>query len=126
MKGVKRLMTDGGIALLTTLTADGFDIQTLWRHSKAVHPPHHINLLSVEGYRRLIERAGLTCVEIATPGKLDVDIVGNTLKENPEIEIAPFFRRLVLESAPNTRQAFQDFLAQHRLSSHIRILVTIN
>ncbi len=126
LKGLKRLMTNGGIALLTTLTADGFDIQTLWQHSKAVHPPHHINLLSVAGYRRLIERAGLACVEIATPGKLDVDIVGNTLKENPEIEVTPFIRRLVTESDPETREAFQAFLADHLLSSHIRILVSID
>lgn len=122
--GLKRLMTDGGVALLTTLTADGFDIQTLWRHSKAIHPPHHINLLSVTGYQKLIKRAGLTCIEITTPGKLDVDIVNNTLNENPEIEVSPFIRRLVTESDAGTREAFQTFLAEHRLSSHIRILLS--
>lgn len=126
LRSLKRLMADGGIALLTTLTADGFDIQTLWSHSKAVHPPHHINLLSVEGYRRLVARAGLTGVDITTPGKLDVDIVGNALKENPDIKVSPFIRRLVSESAPDTREAFQTFLAEHRLSSHIRIIVTID
>ncbi|MEQ8228980.1 MAG: class I SAM-dependent methyltransferase [Rhodospirillales bacterium] len=124
LTGVKQLLSQNGIALLTTLTADGFDIQTLWDHSKAVHPPHHINLLSVEGYRSLIERAGLACVEITTPGKLDVDIVRNTLKENPDIDVPPFIRRLVSESDENIRAAFQAFLADHRLSSHIRILIT--
>mgnify|MGYP002009162255 CR=1 FL=1 len=124
MTGVGRLLADGGVALLTTLTADGFDIQTLWSRSKSVYPPHHINLLSVDGYRRLIDRAGLTCLEITTPGKLDVDIVRNILAESPEIEISPFVRRLVMDADEAARAAFQSFLADNRLSSHIRILVT--
>ena len=95
----------------------------------ALHPRHipedeevHVLAPSEAG----LERAGLACVEIATPGKLDVDIVGNTLKENPEIEVTPFIRRLVTESDPETREAFQAFLADHLLSSHIRILVSID
>ena len=120
--GIARLLKPSGVAVMTSLTADGFDIQTLWRDAKSVYPPHHINLLSVDGYRILLERAGLESVEITTPGKLDVDIVRNTLDETPEIAVTPFIRRLVTSGDEGSRAAFQRFLSDHNLSSHIRII----
>lgn len=122
LAGLRRILAPGGITLLTTLTADGFDIQTLWQHAKGVYPPHHINLLSVAGYERLLADAGFELVEISTPGRLDVDIVRNTLNEFPEIDVPPFLRRIVLGGDEARRAAFQQFLAANSLSSHIRII----
>ena len=33
--------------------------------------------------KRLVERAGFEVLELCTPGQLDVDIVKNSLEENP-------------------------------------------
>ena len=46
------------------------------------YPPHHINLLSKEGYKALFNNSGLENVKIITPGKLDIDIVRNFTREN--------------------------------------------
>lgn len=122
IEAVRRILKPGGLVLFTTLTVTGFDIQVLWEHSKSIHPPHHINLISIEGMERLIKRAGLTVVEISTPGQLDVDIVMNSAKENPVINLPGFVRQLLYARDQNVRQEFQDFLSRNRLSSHVRVI----
>ena len=122
ISAIRRLLKPKGIVVLTTLTVSGFDIQVLWEHSKSIYPPHHINLISVEGMERLIDRAGLRLVELSTPGQLDVDIVMNAAKENPTLALPRFVGSLLRAGNQNVRQEFQRFLSQNRLSSHIRVV----
>jgi len=121
LRSVRSLLDPSGLLVLTTLTSTGFDIQVLWEHSKSVYPPHHLNLLSLSGMERLMERSGLKILEMSTPGHLDVDIVANALRENPEIHV-PRVVLQILRGAPQTRQSFQEFLKNNRLSSHVQIV----
>lgn len=121
---VRGLLAPGGTLLLTTLTVSGFDIQVLWEHSNAVSPPQHINLLSVEGMRRLVERAGLALQELTTPGTLDVDIVANALAADPELPL-PQFVRTLLGRGPAAQDEFQALLQRHHLSSHVQVVARL-
>ena len=115
---LRHLLRDGGKLLLTGLTVDGFDIQTLWEHSKSVSPPHHINFLSVLGFDKLLTRTGFSNIRIFTPGKLDVDIVKNFMTEKPDILAGQRFIRNLLGRSDDTLMNFQIFLSDHQLSSH--------
>jgi SAM-dependent methyltransferase len=117
-----RLVKPGGHLVVTSLCADGFDIQTLWDRSNSVSPPHHLNFMSVAGFEALFRRAGLQDVEVLTPGRLDVDIVRNAAAADPAVlDGARFVRRLLASDAATTA-AFQEFLSAHRLSSHAWVL----
>jgi hypothetical protein len=108
--------------LFTTLTASGVDIQVLGEHVNAVSPPQHLNLLTVTGMKRLVERSGLELVEISTPGVLDVDIVRTTLRECGDIPVPSFARVLAEHPDEAVRSSFQRYLQANHLSSHIRVV----
>lgn len=121
LKAARRVLKPGGRLLATTLVCTGFDIAVLWERSRSVHPPHHINLLSVDGIRKLFARAGYEIETLETPGRLDVDIVKNALKDDPALPL-PRFVRSVLASDDAARAAFQESLAKSLLSSHVRVV----
>lgn len=121
LSSAKRILRKGGLLMFTTLTVSGFDIQVLWEKSKSVYPPHHINLLSIEGFRILVERSGLSLVSLCTPGELDVDIVRNIYLEKSDIDI-PRFVFSIIYASEKVRSNFQNFLKANNFSSHIRIV----
>ncbi len=123
LNAARRILRPGGILMFTTLTVSGFDIQVLWENSKSIYPPHHINLLSTRGMRDLVARSGLQLVDLSTPGELDVDIVRNIQRENPEIQL-PRFIASIIDAPADVRTQFQNFLKENELSSHIRVMVT--
>jgi SAM-dependent methyltransferase len=123
LSAARRILRPGGILMFTTLTVSGFDIQVLWGNSKSIYPPHHINLLSTQGMRDLVARSGLQLVDLSTPGELDVDIVLNIQRENPEIQL-PRFIASIINAPDDVRTHFQNFLKAHELSSHIRVIGT--
>ncbi|MBF0231417.1 MAG: class I SAM-dependent methyltransferase [Desulfamplus sp.] len=116
-----KLVRPGGYVFLSTLCVDGFDIQMLWENSKSIFPPHHINFLSIRGFEQLFGRAGLTEINITTPGQLDVDIVRNSMSQNHLYQSNHrFFSKMI----DNSKQAasFQQFLTDNCLSSHAWVM----
>ena len=123
LRALKELVRADGMVLFTTLTASGFDIAELWSESKSVMPPSHLNLLTTGGLRRLVDRAGLSLVDLSTPGRLDVDILANVLRDRPEMPVSRFARQIA--TAPDhVRARFQQFLQENELSSHVRVIAT--
>lgn len=116
-----RLVKPGGYVFISTLCVDGFDIQMLWDKSNSIFPPHHINFLSVTGFERLFVRAGLIDVDVSTPGQLDVDIVRNAIKREPELMNGQRFLHRIVDDQ-DIAVNFQEFLAANRLSSHAWVI----
>ena len=120
LRAVKRMLCPGGLFLFTTLSSNGFDIQVLWEKSNSVYPPHHINLISFEGMKQIMQRCGFDLVDLQTPGELDVDIVRNATLVDDGPGLSRFERSIVVSSTPELRTRLQDFLRASNLSSHIR------
>ena len=116
---VQNVLKKAGVLYFTMPNVSGFDIQVLWEKSDNVYPPHHINLLSFEGVKLLLSRSGFEIVEISTPGKLDLDILKNSIKEDSSIEIPRFVSYMLNQRDETTHQIFQNFLHENNLSSHL-------
>lgn len=119
---LRHLVRPGGYLVMTGLGVEGFDIQVLWQHSKSISPPFHLNFMSCRGYEELLLRSGFQSVETSSPGKLDVDIVYNLALADSGVLAEHRFERTLLSRGESTRAAFQNFLAEHRLSSHVLAL----
>lgn len=121
LQTLKRLVRPGGYVFVSTLCIDGFDLQVLWDKSKQIFPPHHINFLSVSGFERLFQRSGLADISVTTPGQLDVDIVRNACKQDPDLLNGQrFLGNLVADDS--SAVAFQSFLVEQRRSSHAWVM----
>ena len=118
---VVRGLRPGGLLFATTLNASGFDIQVLGPRSRSLLPPLQLNVLTLEGLQRLLERHGLELLELSTPGQLDIEIVRHALEEDPALALPPFAGELVGHRDEAVHQAFQEFLQGARLSSHVRL-----
>lgn len=121
LKAVKSLLVDGGLLFFTASTISGFDLQVLWEDSKTIFPPDHINLLSIEGIVKLLERCGFEIIELSTPGQLDVELVKNAMRNNDKLEVPRFVSYFLNNRDENAHRSFQEFLQQFKLSSHVRV-----
>lgn len=121
IQSLSNLAKPGGYVFISTLGVDGFDIQILWEKSQQISPPHHINFLSIKGFEKLFERAGLVDISVITPGQLDVDIIRNAVKADPTLlEGQQFLTNLLKDE--RKAEAFQMFLTQQKLSSHVWVI----
>ena len=121
MSCVSNVLPSGGLLLLTTLSVSGFDLQVLWDKAKNIIPPDHINLPSIEGIIRLMDRYGFEIIELSTPGQLDTEIVKHALETDPDMIVPRFVSYLMSKRDVYVHQDFQEFLQRHRLSSHVRV-----
>ncbi len=117
---LKGLARPGGYVFLSTLGIDGFDLQVLWEKSTQISPPHHINFLSLQGFERLFQGAGLVDIAVTTPGQLDVDIVRNAVQRDPDLLNGRRFLGNLLRD--DHAAAFQRFLTEQRMSSHVWVM----
>lgn len=115
------LIRRGGYLFMTTLGIEGFDLQVLWDKSDSIHPPHHINFLSRNGFKILLEGVGFSEIQLTTPGKLDVEIVRKTANKFPDMLLNQRFLRLIVEN-DLVSERFQRFLSENCLSSHTWVL----
>lgn len=121
LERVRSLLKPGGLLMMTTLSGLGFDIQFLWDRSRSVSPPHHLNFANPFTIGRLLERAGLTLEDAATPGALDWDILQGTLDEESGPALR-FWRTVRRHGTPESKAALQAWIADHGFSSHMRIV----
>lgn len=111
------LLPTGGLLVLTCPNGLGFDVAMLGPKALAVDV-EHVNLFNPESLSGLLERSGFTVLEVSTPGRLDAELVRDAALKG-EVELDPFLRRVLLDQWVELGWPFQQFLATHKLSSHM-------
>lgn len=117
---VSRMLKPNGLCFITTLSISGFDLQILREESNSIFPPDRINVFSLEGINLLFKKYGFECIELSTPGLLDVEIVATALKKNPSLKLSAFIKYLITKRDMDAHKAFQEFLQMNQLSSYVR------
>lgn len=124
-KALYKATAPGGVAIVSCLGVDGFDIQVMWEQARCVMPPYHLNFLSKQGMKHIFDKSGFDHVEILTPGRMDVDIVVRAMEQGLGPKLSRF-ESLLLSQSKETRQAFQKFLSENAMSSHVWIIAYKN
>jgi 2-polyprenyl-3-methyl-5-hydroxy-6-metoxy-1,4-benzoquinol methylase len=115
----RRLLRPGGLVVLTCPNYEGFDIQALGAASDSLDA-EHINMMNPEALTQLASRSGFEVVECTTPGALDAELVRNkALSGDIDLNAQPFLRTVLIERWDELGPAFQRFLQENRLSSHM-------
>lgn len=114
-----QLLRPNGLLVLTCPNVRGFDIATLGVLSDAVDA-EHLNYFHPASLSQLVNSCGFEVLEIQTPGKLDAELVRKKALEGQiPLHDQPFLRQILLDEWETLGAAFQNFLAQNQLSSHL-------
>ena len=121
----RHLIRPNGLLVLSCPNGMGFDIAELGPQSLAVDA-EHVNLFNPESLSRLVESIGFETLEVTTPGRLDAELVRDAVLAGQHSLSSPFLRRILLDEWDSMGWAFQQFLAQNRLSAHMWLVARNN
>ena len=114
------IMNKDDLFIFTTLSGMGVDIQVLHENSNSVHPPHHLNFLNPKSISILLNNIGYKIEEVTTPGKLDISILENNMKNVKD----RFWKNFLEYSTESEKENMQQHLSENLLSSHMMIVCT--
>lgn len=116
------LLAPGGLIFVTCPNIKGFDLVVLGAVSDTVDV-EHLNFFYPSSLSYLLTGCGFEVLEVLTPGQLDAELVRNkVLKGEFNISTQPFLHQVLLEDWERVGNAFQQFLADSLLSSHMWIV----
>ena len=121
IQSVHNQLAKGGILFLTSLLSSGFDTTLLGFENLYFCPPDRTNFFSLSGLEKFLRNAGFELIEVSTPGVLDVEIVQAHLKQNINVPLSDFERK-IMNADQDVKQSFQSFLQKSGLSSFARIV----
>ena len=121
IKSCAALLPKGGIIVLTCPNVKGFDMEVLGKFSGSFDN-EHLNYFHPKSLAVLLKKLGFEVIDISTPGKLDVELVRKAALEGKiNVSKQPFLRHILIEQWEESGQAFQQFLSDNMLSSHMWI-----
>ncbi len=113
------LLAPGGLLVLTCPSSRGFDVIQLRELSDTVDP-EHLNYFHPESLSMMVAACGFEVLEVTTPGMLDAELVRKkALDGTVDLTSQPFLQHVLIDAWDQLGAAFQQFLVEHQLSSHM-------
>jgi len=118
-EGMRSVLSPGGLLVISCPSVKGFDIAVLGKASNSVDV-EHLNYFHPASLSRLVTESGFEVLEVSTPGKLDAELVRKKVLAG-EFSLAgqPFLQQVLIDEWDRLGAAFQQFLADAGLSSHL-------
>lgn len=119
IKSCASVLSPGGLLVISCPNMKGFDILILKELSESIDT-EHLNYFNPTSLSNLVKSLGFDILEITTPGKLDAELVRKKiLSKQYDISNNPFLEMVLLDRWEDVGAAFQQFLAENNLSSHL-------
>ncbi|MBI4369367.1 MAG: methyltransferase domain-containing protein [Elusimicrobia bacterium] len=119
---MKSCLRPGGLAIVTTALSTGLEYLVLGAKAPNLNPIERRNLFSLEALSDLLTRHDFELLELSTTGRLDVELVARAMEEHPKDFQRTFWWYFFHHRGPEALQALQEFVQQHQLSSHCRLV----
>ncbi len=117
--GCASVLAPGGLLVITCPNVKGFEVAVLGAISDTVDV-EHLNYLHPRSLSNLLTKCGFRVLEAMTPGELDAELVRRkALAGEFKIDAHPFLKELLIDRWEELGDAFQRFLAENGLSSHM-------
>ena len=114
---LSKLMTPGDLFIFTTLSSAGLDLQLLWDKSNSISL-QHLNFFNPRSIKKLLQKKSFNVISVATPGKLDMDII----LKNRNYVSDRFWRNLTANLTQEGCEEWQKFISDHGYSSHMLVI----
>lgn len=116
------LLPAGGLIVLTCPNVKGFDVEVLGELS-STFDNEHMNYFHPGSITGLLETSGFDVLEVSTPGKLDAELVRKAALEGKiDLSAQPFLKRVLIDRWAESGAAFQKFISDNLLSSHMWVV----
>lgn len=117
---VRRALKPGAPLILSTPNEKSVETRTLKTESSNILFDH-VRLYNPASLSILLKRNGFSLIELTTPGKLDAERLAAYYKKFPDRIEDPSLEFLLTGDEEKMR-AYQNYLVENKLSSHMRII----
>lgn len=125
LKLLRRVLKPGAPLILSTPNEKSVETRTLGTASSNILFDH-VRLYNPDAMTRMLARNGFEVVEIHTPGQLDVERMKRHLAKNPDALDSHPTLKFALTAGADAERAFQEFLVENLLSSHMRVVAVMS
>lgn len=117
-----RTIAPGGYLAFTTTSASSLEYRVLGPNAPSFVALDRLTLFSIPALRRLLKAHGFECLELSTPGRVDIERLKKALSSRPAGHQIDFWQHALAHGSEPLEHDLQLLLQRNRLSSYVRVL----
>lgn len=118
---VRKNLISNGLVIFSCPNGEGFDVSFLGKKSNIIDH-EHLNYFNTHSIKILLKKSGYKALKVSTPGKLDLSIIENYIKNQSVVIKDAFYQKIFNKKNKKLKNKFQDFIANNNLSSSMFVV----